>query len=208
MLRVQHRLLQLQFKRNHKGGEIKSSYDEEWSYTAAGLLKSTQGVQPSVSYRWDGEMLIGVDDVSTSFGSGKWNGVSIVWFDEAANGIIGNPSMRYHWNEHDREYTSEQESTQVWKWTRHFLASKFGAGEWIVEGSVPGRCNQPTLSLDKPTLLDDLHQSALSLLLFCDSLCVLREISRACRDVLATDAHLSIGKITHTWTGIARVQLL
>jgi hypothetical protein len=174
MLRVQHRLLQLQFKRNHKGGEIKSSYDEEWSYTAAGLLKSTQGVQPSVSYRWDGEMLIGVDDVSTSFGSGKWNGVSIVWFDEAANGIIGNPSMRYHWNEHDREYTSEQESTQVWKWTRHFLASKFGAGEWIVEGSVPGRCNQPTLSLGKPTLLDNRHCRRCCFATHCVCVCVTR----------------------------------
>jgi len=95
------------------------------------------GVEPPLAYRWDGEMLIGIDEVSTSFGSGKWNGVSMVWFDEAANGLIGNPSMRYHWNEQDREYTSEQEAAQVWKWTRHFLASKFGAGEWIVEGDVP-----------------------------------------------------------------------
>jgi len=24
----------------------------------------------------------------------------------------------------------------TWKWTRHFLASKYGSGEWIMEGEV------------------------------------------------------------------------
>lgn len=132
-----HRLLSAKWKEGFRGGEISSSYDEEWTYTAQGLLTSSVGVDPPLSYRWDGEMLIGVDDVSTQLGSGKWNGLSLVWFDEAANGMLSLPSVRFTWQEEDREYHDDAAAAQVWKWTRHFLASKFGAGEWIVEGSVP-----------------------------------------------------------------------
>ena len=37
-------LLALVYKDELKGGVIKSSYEEEWSYTADGVLKSTVGV--------------------------------------------------------------------------------------------------------------------------------------------------------------------
>ncbi len=132
-----HRLLKSVFKDCIKGGEIKSSYDEEWSYTKEGLLKSSMGVPYSLSYRWDGEMLIGVDKLSTMFGSGKWNGISLIWYDNASNGVITAPSLRYDWNDRDREYTDVSEKSQVWKWSRNFLASKFGGGEWIIEGDIP-----------------------------------------------------------------------
>ena len=101
------------------------------------MLQSTLGVSPNLKYRWDGEMLIGVDDVSRSLGSGKWNGISLIWFDESNNGMITTPVVRFDWSQADREYTSALDESQVWKWTRHFLASKFGAGEWIVEGDIP-----------------------------------------------------------------------
>ena len=42
--------------------------------------------------------------------------------------------LYYRWNRVDQEYTNEDSS---WMWTRHFLANKNGAGEWITEGSVP-----------------------------------------------------------------------
>merc|ERR1711862_492965 len=70
-------------------------------------------------------------------GSGKWDGVSLIWNDESCNGMISTPAVRFDWNQNTREYTNVMEPSQVWKWTRHFLASKFGAGEWIVEGDIP-----------------------------------------------------------------------
>ena len=134
---TKHRLMAEKWQTGFRGGEISSSYDEEWTYTKEGVLKSSVGVDPPLSYRWDGEMLIGLDDVSTQYGTGKWNGLTLVWFDEAANGMLSLPSVRFRWIEDEREYHDEAETGQVWKWTRHFLASKFGAGEWIVEGSIP-----------------------------------------------------------------------
>ena len=95
------------------------------------------GVVPKLSYRWDGEMLIGLDNESRALGSGKWDGISLIWYDESYNGMITTPVVRFDWSQSDREYTNASSESQVWKWTRHFLASKFGAGEWIVEGEVP-----------------------------------------------------------------------
>ena len=82
-------------------------------------------------------MLIGLDNESRALGSGKWDGISLIWYDESYNGMITTPVVRFDWSQSDREYTNASSESQVWKWTRHFLASKFGAGEWIVEGEVP-----------------------------------------------------------------------
>jgi len=139
--------LKVVYKDTFKGGEIKSSYEEEWTYTKDGLLKSSAGLPFDLTFRWDGEMLIGVDKISGLFGSGKWNGISLIWYDESANGMITTPTMRFDWNEMEREYTDTTERSQVWKWTRHFLASKFGAGEWIVDGNVPGLFTSSLLSI-------------------------------------------------------------
>jgi hypothetical protein len=132
-----HRLLNFSYKDKFKGGEIESSYGESWSYSAEGVLRSTTKQSLELVYRWDGEMLIGVDNLSRELGSGKWDGITLVWYNESSNGMIATPAVRFDWNLSSREYTNAIEDTQVWKWTRHFLASKFGAGEWIVEGDVP-----------------------------------------------------------------------
>ena len=132
-----HRLLNYSYKDKHLGGEIQSSYEEAWSYSKDGVLKSSLGLDTPLSYRWDGEMLIGIDNESRDLGSGKWDGITLVWYNETFNGMIATPSVSYDWNFAEQEYTNTAEDSQVWKWTRHFLASKFGAGEWIVEGQVP-----------------------------------------------------------------------
>jgi hypothetical protein len=125
------------YKDGFKGGQIKSSYEEEWAYSADGVLWSQIGVDGEYSYRWDGEMLIGLNPLSRALGAGRWDGIALVWNFEASNGMISKPTMRFDWYQSEREYHNVLEPSQIWKWTRHFLASKFGAGEWILEGNVP-----------------------------------------------------------------------
>ena len=117
----------------YKGGEIKSSYDEEWSFSADGILQSEIIIGPELKFRWDGEMLVGLNPNSTQLGSGKWNGISIKWMKDNSSECL----LQFDWDFFLREYTNNVDKNVVWKWTRHFLASKFGSGEWIVEGSVP-----------------------------------------------------------------------
>lgn len=45
-------------------------------------------------------------------------------------------SVQYQWHPVAREYRTEKEADN-WKWTRHFLASTSGRGEWIMEGEIP-----------------------------------------------------------------------
>ena len=137
LLRKKHKLLCYSFKEPFKGGEIKSSYDEDWSYSADGLITSVYGIAEQYEFRWDGEMIIGTNEISRELGSGKWNGITLIWYDEQSNGMITTPTIRYDWHKTEREYHNPLDKSQVWKWTRHFLASKFGAGEWIVEGNIP-----------------------------------------------------------------------
>jgi hypothetical protein len=43
--------------------------------------------------------------------------------------------LKYFYDQVEREYRPESNLLTSWKWTRHFLASKFFEGEWILEGS-------------------------------------------------------------------------
>jgi hypothetical protein len=45
--------------------------------------------------------------------------------------------LKYFFDPKEREYRPEISLYTQWKWTRHFLASKGGEGEWAVEGEVP-----------------------------------------------------------------------
>jgi hypothetical protein len=42
---------------------------------------------------------------------------------------------RYFWLPTEKEFQTSN-PLLTWKWTRHFLASKYGSGEWIMEGEV------------------------------------------------------------------------
>jgi hypothetical protein len=44
--------------------------------------------------------------------------------------------LTYQWHPVAREYRTER-ADDNWKWTRHFLASTSGQGEWIMEGEIP-----------------------------------------------------------------------
>eukprot|EP01133_Synstelium_polycarpum_P003668 gene3668-4222_t len=72
---------------------------------------------------------------SHCLGWGKFNGFILEWM----LGELGERGVKlheYHWEEMEREYLTN-DTTMAWKWTRHFLTLKHGAGEWIVEGEVP-----------------------------------------------------------------------
>jgi len=147
---------------------VKSSYDEEWSYSPNGeLVCQTFGDQQNkqlqskqkVVYLWDGETLRPKEG-SPSFGVGRWNGVWLAWYQttrregdkdkgasEEGDGVDASglgqqqqqqeePLFRYFWVPGEREFQTHNLQL-TWKWTRHFLASKFGTGEWILEGEVP-----------------------------------------------------------------------
>lgn len=125
------------FFEGFQGGEIKSSFDEDWSYTPSGYLKSIYGHSNEMVFKWDGELLIGEDEYSKQFGYGKWNGINLLWYENHFVGVPGEPVVRYDYLIGEREFYNVEHPSQAWKWTRHFLASKFGAGEWIVEGQIP-----------------------------------------------------------------------
>jgi hypothetical protein len=44
--------------------------------------------------------------------------------------------LTYQWHPVAREYRTDR-AEDNWKWTRHFLASTSGQGEWIMEGEIP-----------------------------------------------------------------------
>ncbi|KYQ88352.1 hypothetical protein DLAC_11052 [Tieghemostelium lacteum] len=135
-------LLHNLYKENHKGGFIKSSFDEEWSYSSDGILQCTEanwnqenGGASNIVYLWDGQRLL-PQNGSFSLGWGKWNGFIFEWrLGDVANDKSPKV-LEYYWEESEREYLTEDDS-QSWKWTRHFLTLKTGTGEWIVEGEIP-----------------------------------------------------------------------
>eukprot|EP01133_Synstelium_polycarpum_P003632 gene3632-4161_t len=126
-------LLKVLYKNNIKGGIIKSGDDEEWNYTAIGSLSTIDGMSDAkIDYHWDGEWLKSSVH-SPTLGIGRFNGVHLAWY---ARGEAAQPDLTYFWDEKEREYSLDRKEF-TFKWTRHFLASKFGSGEWIVEGHVP-----------------------------------------------------------------------
>lgn len=87
---IRHELLESVYKTPFKGGMIKASYEEEWSYTPKnGQLKAEMGVgdgTAKVVYVWDGEVLCPADD-SQDFGVGGWDGVNITWYPKMRSGL-------------------------------------------------------------------------------------------------------------------------
>jgi hypothetical protein len=51
----QRELLRYVHFEGYKGGILKTSREEEWHYWAKGVVKSDRGVDPPMSYSWDGE---------------------------------------------------------------------------------------------------------------------------------------------------------
>jgi len=123
------------YKAPFKGGVIKSSYDEEWQYFPSGRLVSSDGLPGDLEFAFDGQRLMPRAS-SSQYGYGVWMGLYIRWYDSVDMPLDSEPSSEFTWNCGEREYYSPAEQ-QCWKWTRHFLANKFGGGEWIMEGNVP-----------------------------------------------------------------------
>eukprot|EP01104_Vermistella_antarctica_P016293 TRINITY_DN5525_c1_g1_i2.p1 TRINITY_DN5525_c1_g1~~TRINITY_DN5525_c1_g1_i2.p1 ORF type:complete len:625 (+),score=182.01 TRINITY_DN5525_c1_g1_i2:154-2028(+) len=138
------KLFEVLYKTSYKGGVIKSSYEEEWQYFGGkkGLLKSDLGVDDEddanaepLKFEWSGETLVGKNDRSRALGMGRWTGVSLIWF--AGEDEI-NKKAEYSWIAEEAEYSNVLNPKDTYKWTRHFLAAKFGVGEWITEGGETG----------------------------------------------------------------------
>jgi len=139
-------LLRKLFKSSYAGGIVKSA-DEEWQYNSDGSIVCLVG-KYKISYTWTGEFLQpSLGNEIFNFGTGKWDGVSLFWFPSASSGdglknTIGQfcfarkPWSHYLFCAKNREYLSEDSSNE-WKWSRHFLASKEDEPEWIVEGEIP-----------------------------------------------------------------------
>lgn len=139
-------LLRKLFKNNYGGGIVKSA-EEEWQYNSDGSVNCLIG-QHKLHYTWTGEFLqpsLGPEIIN--FGTGKWDGINLWWFPPSSdsNGIkniLGNfyysrnPIYHYLFSPIGREYLSN-DSKKEWKWSRHFLASKEGEKEWILEGDIP-----------------------------------------------------------------------
>ncbi|GAM29004.1 hypothetical protein SAMD00019534_121800, partial [Acytostelium subglobosum LB1] len=133
-------LLHTVFKSTFKGGIIKSSFEEEWSYSSDGILQCTEAGWNTdagaslMMYLWDGQSFM-PGSGTHSLGWGKFNGFLFEWMvgDLGEDGI---KVQEYYWEEIEREYLTH-DHTMDWKWTRHFLTLKQGTGEWIVEGEVP-----------------------------------------------------------------------
>lgn len=155
----QSELLLHMYKNVYKGGVIKSSYEDEWSYFANGTLERVEPVNGrKLIYSWDGEVLQPVrvksDEEPPSYGVGRWNGVWLTWYRQ--DYLLEEPLMRYFlpswitaqqvchhlrttirylWVPSEKEFQTSN-PLLTWKWTRHFLACKHGSGEWIMEGEV------------------------------------------------------------------------
>eukprot|EP01132_Coremiostelium_polycephalum_P009278 gene9278-11373_t len=137
-------LLKILFKNNIKGGIIKYGGDEEcWNYSNLGsLYLEESGPDEKIDYHWDGEWLRSSAH-SQTLGCGRFNGVFLAWYNkDPKQQPSAIPDTKYFWDEKEREYISDRKEF-TFKWTRHFLASKYGSGEWIVEGHVP----QPVVML-------------------------------------------------------------
>jgi hypothetical protein len=97
----QSELLQYVGKNVYKGGVIKSSYEEEWSYFANGTLERAEPLNGRrLAYTWDGEVLQplrardgGEDDCGPSLGTGRWNGVWLSWY--RGDYLSEDPVIRY-----------------------------------------------------------------------------------------------------------------
>lgn len=129
---IKRNLLAQTYKEGFKGGIIKSSFDEEWMYSADGTVQCSEG-WTGPEFMWDGFELISKSGAGKKdpLGWGRFNGFLFEWLD-ADNKVV----MKYWTEELDREYHCETPE-KTWKWTRHFLALKHGRGEWIVENFVP-----------------------------------------------------------------------
>lgn len=93
----QSEMLQHVYKNVYKGGAIKSSYEDEWSYFANGTLERVESVSGrKVVYQWDGEVLQPLrgrsDEEPPSFGVGRWNGVWLSWYRQ--DFLLEEPLMR------------------------------------------------------------------------------------------------------------------
>ncbi|KAF2074103.1 hypothetical protein CYY_004588 [Polysphondylium violaceum] len=131
-------LLKILYKNNIKGGIIKTSdSDQEWNYSSLGTLfidaatNTGDNQEEKIDYHWDGEWLRSSSHNQT-LGCGRFNGVYLAWYTRD----LSIPDIRYFYDEKEKEYISDKKEF-TFKWTRHFLASKYGSGEWIVEGHVP-----------------------------------------------------------------------
>lgn len=133
----QRELLRYVHLEGYKGGILKMSREEEWHYWPKGLVKSDRGVDPPLTYSWDGESFTPVlrGEEEESYGWGRWNGVWMEWHAPGTSSSV--PAvLTYQWHPVAREYRTER-ADDNWKWTRHFLASTSGQGEWIMEGEIP-----------------------------------------------------------------------
>ena len=139
-------LLRSLYKSGHKGGIVKSG-EEDWQYNSGGSVNCLVG-ETKLSYTWTGEFLqpsIGANSINK--GTGRWDGVNLYWFgpgtaEHGVKNIMGEfyfsrkPEYHYIYDNKNREYLSN-DGKKEWKWSRHFLASKDGEREWIVEGEIP-----------------------------------------------------------------------
>ncbi len=145
------------YKEQLKGGFVKSSYEEEWSYHPGGTLERHEPFKgQTLSYLWDGETLRPKDN-HTSLGLGRWNGVWLSWYKTCDT--TEEPLFRYFWVPSDKEFQTTN-YLLTWKWTRHFLASKHGSGEWIMEGEVPSPVIMCLQLMHYAVLLGSLEEKA------------------------------------------------
>jgi len=134
-------LLASQYFNDHKGGIIKSSYQEEWCYYPNGDLKCLEFANEEekqdieLTYKWDGRTLA-PDATCMMLGQGEWDGVSLLW-KTIIPGQAPSVLQSFTYFPNGRYYQTGDDTSTQWQWTRHFLAKKHGSGEWIVEGQVP-----------------------------------------------------------------------
>jgi hypothetical protein len=93
----QSEMLQHMYKNVYKGGVIKSSYEEEWSYFANGMLQRAEPFNGrKMIYSWDGEVLQPVrtkgDEDCPDLGTGRWNGVWLSWYNH--DYLLEDPILR------------------------------------------------------------------------------------------------------------------
>jgi len=115
---------------NFKGGLIKSSDDEEWSYSLDGALHLVDG-DPTTSYKWNGHTLTPLSEEENGE-LGRWDGIRIAWMD----GSMTDPDTTLTYIHYEGEYQN-QDPTLNFKWTRHFLASTSDSKYWAMNGDVP-----------------------------------------------------------------------
>lgn len=87
-----------------------------------------------MKFLWDGHILRPANLQAECFGRGHWNGIHLSWLCLESGVEVVKVKYQYRWN--SREFVCDKDHLS-WEWSRHFLVSKAGHGEWIMEGQVP-----------------------------------------------------------------------